>query len=51
MDLAKLAQLIPVIGAAVGAVANYRLTDYLGKTAIQCYRLRYFTQKGLLEKE
>ena len=49
MDLAKLAQLIPVIGAGVGAVANWQLSDHLGKTAIQCYRLRYFARKGMLE--
>jgi hypothetical protein len=42
MDLAKLAQLIPIIGAGVGAVANYRLSRHLGQTAIQCYRMRYF---------
>jgi uncharacterized protein (DUF697 family) len=44
MDLAKLAQLIPVIGAGVGAVANFKLTEQLGKTAIQAFRLRYFTE-------
>jgi hypothetical protein len=42
MDLAKLAQLIPVIGAGVGAIANYKLSEKLGETAIQCYRCRYF---------
>lgn len=42
MDLAKLAQLIPVIGAGVGAVANYQLSGKLGETALQCYRVRYF---------
>ncbi|MBO0356602.1 EcsC family protein [Hymenobacter sp. BT186] len=42
IDLAKLAQLLPVIGAAVGAVANYRLLEQLGETAMNCYRLRYF---------
>ncbi|SEJ08228.1 EcsC protein family protein [Cyclobacterium xiamenense] len=46
MDLAKLAQLIPVIGAGVGAVANFKLTEQLGKTAIQAYRLRYFAEKS-----
>lgn len=40
IDLAKLAQLIPVIGAAVGAVANYQLIKKLGKTAMMSYRLR-----------
>lgn len=42
MDLAKLAQLIPIIGAGVGAVANYKLSAKLGDTAMQCYRSRYF---------
>ncbi|WP_200979350.1 EcsC family protein [Echinicola sp. 20G] len=49
MDLAKLAQLIPVIGAGVGAIANWQLSDHLGKTAMQCYRMRYFEQKGIIE--
>ncbi|WP_215223599.1 EcsC family protein [Echinicola shivajiensis] len=49
MDLAKLAQLIPVVGAGVGAIANWQLTDHLGKTAIQCYRLRYFEKKEALD--
>ncbi|GAB3657062.1 EcsC family protein [Echinicola sediminis] len=49
MDLAKLAQLIPVIGAGVGAIANWKLSDHLGTTAMQCYRLRYFGNKNLDE--
>ncbi|TDG36815.1 EcsC family protein [Pedobacter changchengzhani] len=40
IDLAKLAQLIPFVGAAVGAVANYKLIEKLGKTAMMAYRLR-----------
>lgn len=40
IDLAKLAQLIPVIGAAVGAIANYQLIAQLGETAMNCYRMR-----------
>jgi hypothetical protein len=40
IDLAKLAQLLPVVGAAVGAVANYQLIKKLGKTAMMCYRMR-----------
>ncbi|WP_255494182.1 EcsC family protein [Hufsiella ginkgonis] len=35
-----MAQLIPVIGAAVGAIANYKLVDKLGETAMNCYRMR-----------
>ena len=44
IDLAKLAQLIPVIGAPVGAVVNYRLVDQLGRTATNAYRMRVFDQ-------
>ncbi len=40
IDLAKIAQLLPVVGAAVGAVANYQLIKKLGKTAMMAYRLR-----------
>lgn len=42
IDLAKLAQLIPVIGAAVGLVVNYKLVNKLGETAMNAYRLRHF---------
>jgi hypothetical protein len=40
IDLAKMLQLMPGIGAAVGAVANYRLIDKLGDTGMNCYRMR-----------
>jgi hypothetical protein len=40
IDLAKLLQLVPVIGAAVGAYANHRLTQKLGYYAMQAYRMR-----------
>lgn len=43
IDLAKLAQMLPFVGAAVGAVANYKLIEKLGKTAMMSYRLRYFS--------
>ena len=42
IDLAKMAQLVPVIGAAVGALANYKLMEQLGDTAMNCYRMRHF---------
>ncbi|MBA3648893.1 MAG: EcsC family protein [Chitinophagales bacterium] len=42
IDIAKLAQFIPFIGAAVGAIVNYNLVNKLGRTAINAYRLRYF---------
>lgn len=45
IDLAKLAQLIPVIGAAVGAIANYKLITKLGETAKNAYRMRYFNER------
>ena len=28
--------------AAVGAVANYKLMEQLGDTAMNCYRMRHF---------
>lgn len=40
IDLAKLAQLVPIIGAPVGAIANYKLTEQLGEYAMNAYRLR-----------
>lgn len=40
LDLAKLAQLIPIIGAPVGIVVNYRLITKLGETAMNAYRMR-----------
>ena len=40
IDLAKMAQLIPVIGAPIGAIVNYRLIKKLGFTAMNAYRMR-----------
>ena len=40
IDLAKMAQLLPVIGAPVGVVVNYRLIKKLGATAMNAYRMR-----------
>ncbi|WP_174730621.1 EcsC family protein [Mesobacillus harenae] len=40
IDFVKMLQLVPVIGAAVGAYANYSLLDHLGETAMNSYRLR-----------
>ena len=40
LDVAKLMQLLPVIGAPVGLIANYRLVKKLGKTAMNAYRMR-----------
>jgi len=40
IDLAKMAQLIPVIGAPVGIVVNNRLIKKLGVTSMNAYRMR-----------
>jgi hypothetical protein len=45
LDLAKLLQLIPGVGAVVGVVVNYRLTEHLGQTAINAYRMRWEAQR------
>lgn len=42
IDLAKMAQLIPGIGAVVGVVVNYKLIKSLGRTAMNAYRMRLF---------
>jgi len=41
IDIAKMAQLIPVIGAPVGVVVNYQLIKKLGVTAMNAYRMRW----------
>ena len=48
IDLAKMAQLIPGIGAAVGIVVNYRLVNQLGRTAMNAYRMRLLDDKQSL---
>ncbi len=40
IDLAKMAQLVPVIGAPVGFIVNHRLIKKLGETAMNAYRMR-----------
>lgn len=40
LDIAKMAQLIPVIGAPVGIVVNNKLIRKLGVTAMNAYRMR-----------
>ena len=40
IDLAKLLQLIPGVGAIAGAYLNHKLTNKLGETAINAYRMR-----------
>ena len=41
----KLAQLIPVAGAAVGAGVNYWFTDQTAKTAFMLFRSLYLERK------
>jgi proteasome assembly chaperone (PAC2) family protein len=48
IDLVKMAQLIPGIGAVVGIVANYKLITQLGNTAKNAYRMRLFAQTAKL---
>ncbi len=40
IDLAKMLQMLPGLGAVFGAFANFRLMDRLHNTALNCYRLR-----------
>jgi hypothetical protein len=42
LDLAKMAQMIPLIGAPIGFLVNNRLLKKLGRTAINAYRMRLF---------
>ena len=50
IDLAKLLQLVPGIGAPIGAVVNLRLTNKLGKMAKNAYRMRHNPGVTILEK-
>lgn len=40
IDLVKMLQLVPGIGAVVGAYANYNLLQHLGETVMNCCRMR-----------
>lgn len=42
LDIAKLLQLLPGIGAVVGSYVNRKLLNRLTETAINSYRMRYF---------
>jgi hypothetical protein len=46
IDVAKLAQLLPLVGAPIGAVVNWRLTQRLAETAMNAYRLRLLADQG-----
>jgi hypothetical protein len=44
IDLAKLAQMIPLVGAPIGAFVNWRLLERLGHTAVNGYRMRWLAR-------
>jgi EcsC family protein len=50
IDLAKLAQLLPIIGAPVGVIVNNKLVRRLGRTATNAYRLRWFDDQASTDK-
>ncbi|UJF34042.1 EcsC family protein [Paenibacillus hexagrammi] len=45
LDLRKLLQLVPGIGAIVGAWANYGLLEELGEVGMNCFRMRKLQDK------
>ncbi|RYY40919.1 MAG: EcsC family protein [Chitinophagaceae bacterium] len=47
IDIAKMAQLVPGIGAVVGFIANYQLMERLGRTAMNAYRMRWMEEGKL----
>lgn len=48
IDLAKMGQLLPIVGAPVGLIANYTLIKKLGLTAMNAYRMRLYRIPGSL---
>ncbi|MEO6219003.1 MAG: EcsC family protein [Ginsengibacter sp.] len=48
IDLAKMAQLIPVIGAPVGFIVNSKLIKKLGITAMNAYRMRLINDQQIV---
>jgi len=44
IDLAKMAQMVPLIGAPVGVMVNYHLIKKLGITAMNAYRMRLMSK-------
>jgi hypothetical protein len=51
IDLAKLLQLVPGIGAFVGAYVNNKLVDKLGEYAIYSYHMRILDTSGYIEEK
>ncbi|UUZ89590.1 EcsC family protein [Paenibacillus sp. P25] len=50
IDFRKMLQLVPGIGAVVGAWANYGLLEELGEAGMNCYRLRWLQEAALREQ-
>lgn len=50
IDLAKLLQLVPGIGAFVGAYVNNKLVDKLGEYAIYSYHMRLLDTSGYIKE-
>ncbi|MEF9953371.1 EcsC family protein [Clostridium sp.] len=48
IDLAKLLQFLPIVGAVFGGVANYRLLNRLSYISKNAYRYRWLKSNGLL---
>lgn len=46
LDVSKLLQMLPGVGAAVGVLVNYRLLNTLYLTATMCYRMRWLQDKA-----
>ncbi|UOY92064.1 EcsC family protein [Ectobacillus sp. JY-23] len=44
IDFVKMLQLVPFIGAPVGAYANYNLLQRLGDITIKCYQMRWLNE-------
>jgi len=44
LDIAKLLQLLPVVGSVAGGTANHNLMKKLKITAMNCYRLRFMNK-------
>jgi EcsC protein family len=49
LDIAKMAQLVPVIGAPVGVIVNYQLIKKMGINAMNAYRMRILMDNGLID--
>ncbi|MCJ8165072.1 EcsC family protein [Pontibacter sp. E15-1] len=48
IDIPKMAQMIPIVGAPIGALVNYKLLQKLGDTAMNAYRMRWHDEQHLI---